>query len=60
MSDLHTLKDLFVDELQHVYDAEKQILKALPEVIKAVTNGQSGREETTAGLSNPQAVESCG
>jgi ferritin-like metal-binding protein YciE len=38
MADLHTLKDLFVDELRDAYDAEKQILKALPKIIKAVTN----------------------
>src|SRR3984893_4807473 len=38
MADLNTLKDLFEDELRDVYDAEKQILKALPKVIKGVTN----------------------
>src|SRR5580704_4504912 len=38
MSELNTLHDLFVDELRDVYDAEKQILKALPRIIKAVTN----------------------
>lgn len=38
MSDLNTLHDLFEDELRDVYDAEKQILKALPKIIKAVTD----------------------
>jgi ferritin-like metal-binding protein YciE len=38
MADLSTLHDLFEDELKDVYDAEKQILKALPKIIKAVTN----------------------
>lgn len=38
MADLNTLNVLFEDELRDVYDAEKQILKALPKIIKAVTN----------------------
>jgi ferritin-like metal-binding protein YciE len=38
MADLATLRDLFTAELQDVYDAEKQILKALPKIIKAVAN----------------------
>lgn len=38
MADLNTLSVLFNDELRDVYDAEKQILKALPKIIKAVTN----------------------
>lgn len=29
MAELNTLHDLFEDELRDVYDAEKQILKAL-------------------------------
>jgi ferritin-like metal-binding protein YciE len=40
MTDLNTLNVLFEDELRDVYDAEKQILKALPKIIKAVTNDQ--------------------
>lgn len=35
MAELNTLNDLFEDELRDVYDAEKQILKALPKIIKA-------------------------
>jgi len=38
MADLNTLHDIFEDELRDVYDAEKQIVKALPKVIKAVTD----------------------
>jgi ferritin-like metal-binding protein YciE len=33
-----TLQDLFEDELRDAYDAEKQIVKALPDVIDAVTD----------------------
>jgi ferritin-like metal-binding protein YciE len=35
MAKLNTLNDLFEDELRDVYDAEKQILKALPKIIEA-------------------------
>jgi ferritin-like metal-binding protein YciE len=34
---LNTLQDLFVEELQDVYDAENQILKALPKMAKAAS-----------------------
>jgi ferritin-like metal-binding protein YciE len=33
--ELDTLKNLYVQELKHLYSAEKQILKALPKMIKA-------------------------
>ena len=33
--ELDTLKDLYVQELKDLYSAEKQILKALPKMIKA-------------------------
>jgi ferritin-like metal-binding protein YciE len=32
---LHSLRDLFLDELKDLYDAEKQLLKALPKMAKA-------------------------
>ncbi len=32
-----TLKDLFLDELADIYDAEKRIVKALPKMAKAAT-----------------------
>ena len=38
MTDVNTLAILFESELRDIYDAEKQILKALPKIIKAVTN----------------------
>ena len=38
MSKLSSLDDLFVHELQDMYNAENQILKALPKMAKAATN----------------------
>ena len=35
---MKTLKDLFIDELQDMYDAEHRILKALPKLAKAATD----------------------
>jgi ferritin-like metal-binding protein YciE len=35
-----SLQDLFVDELKDVYNAEKQITKALPKMARASTNPQ--------------------
>ena len=32
-----TLKDLFLDELADMYDAEQRIVKALPKMAKAAT-----------------------
>jgi hypothetical protein len=32
---LNTLKDLYIHELKDLYSAEKQIIKALPKMIKA-------------------------
>ncbi len=37
---LHTLKDLFVDELRDLYHAENQIIKALPKMIKAASSSE--------------------
>ena len=34
---MKTLKDLFLDELQDMYDAEQRIVKALPKMAKAAT-----------------------
>lgn len=34
----NTLKQLFVDELRDIYDAEKQLIKALPKMAKAATS----------------------
>lgn len=38
MEAVSTLQDLFQDELRDIYDAEKQITKALPKLIKSVAN----------------------
>ena len=35
---LETLKDLYIQELKDLYSAEKQIMKALPKMVKAATN----------------------
>ena len=38
MSENTTLHDAFIDELRDTYDAEKQITKALPKMVKAATS----------------------
>jgi ferritin-like metal-binding protein YciE len=38
MAESKTLHDLFLDELRDAYDAEKQIVKALPKIIKTASN----------------------
>lgn len=38
MAEMGTLHDAFLDELRDTYDAEKQITKALPKMIKAATS----------------------
>lgn len=38
MSKLKTLEDFFVDELKDVYNAEKQITKALPKMAKSASS----------------------
>src|SRR5688572_17907923 len=35
---MKTLKDLFLDELADMYDAERRIIKALPKMAKAATS----------------------
>src|SRR5829696_4289225 len=35
---MQTLKDLYLDELKDTYDAEQQLLKALPKMAKEATN----------------------
>ena len=41
MAESGTLHDAFVDELRDTYDAEKQLIKALPELAKAATSRRS-------------------
>ena len=38
MAETGTLHDAFVDELRDTYDAEKQLIKALPELARAATS----------------------
>ena len=38
--ELNTLKDLYIHELKDLYSAEKQIIRALPKMVKAATNEQ--------------------
>jgi ferritin-like metal-binding protein YciE len=42
MSELNSLADLFENELRDIYDAEHQIIKALPKVIDAVADRTLG------------------
>ena len=73
--DLESLKDLFVDELRDLYDAENQITEALPKLIEKaqnpqlksalrehleITRGQIRRLETIfQGLKEKPTGESC-
>ena len=38
---IKTMEELFVDELKDLYDAEKQIIKALPKMAKAASSEDS-------------------
>src|SRR5437763_15932006 len=38
MAETQTLHDAFLDELKDAYDAEKQLVKALPKMAKAATS----------------------
>ena len=38
MAEASTLHDAFIDELRDLYDAEKQLTKALPKLAKAASN----------------------
>jgi len=54
MADTKSLRDAFVDELRDTYDAEKQILKALPKMVKTATSDElaaafEGHHEETLG-----------
>jgi ferritin-like metal-binding protein YciE len=44
--DMTTLHDLYVDELKDLYSAERQILKALPRMIRAASNKELKRAFT--------------
>jgi ferritin-like metal-binding protein YciE len=47
MSALNSLRDLLIDELQDLYDAENQLVKALPKMAEAATD-----DELKAGFSD--------
>ena len=38
MSSVNTLQELLVEEIRDIYDAEKQLVKALPKMAEAATN----------------------
>ena len=40
MAESGTLRDAFLDEIRDAYDAEKQITKALPKMVKAATSAE--------------------
>jgi ferritin-like metal-binding protein YciE len=44
MADAGTLHDAFVDELRNAYDAEKQITKAVPKMVKAASSPEFHRQ----------------
>jgi ferritin-like metal-binding protein YciE len=43
MSSINTMQDLLVDEIKDLYDAEKQLVKALPKMAKAASNPELRR-----------------
>jgi ferritin-like metal-binding protein YciE len=62
MAKAGTLHDAFIDELRDTYDAERQIVKALPKMIKATTSEElraafeSHLEETRAQVERLEQV----
>lgn len=62
MADAGTLHDAFIDELRDAYDAEKQLLKALPKLAKAASSPElkqaflTHREETQGQISKLEEV----
>jgi ferritin-like metal-binding protein YciE len=62
MAEAGTLHDAFIDELRDTYDAEKQLTKALPKMVKAANSRDlqaafaSHLEETLAHVTRLEAV----
>lgn len=62
---MKTLKDLFLNELADIYDAERRIVKALPKMVKAATDDdlkaafQSHLEETEGHVKKLEQVFEC-
>jgi ferritin-like metal-binding protein YciE len=40
MSSVNTLQELLIEEIKDIYDAEKQLVKALPKMAKAASNAE--------------------
>src|SRR3954468_11120567 len=66
MADTQTLHDAFLDELREAYDAEKQLVKALPKMAKAATSTELRQafvdhlEETNGHVEKlEQVVQTC-
>lgn len=59
---MHTLSDLYVEQLRDLYSAERQILKALPKMIKAASHEElqealeSHRQETEGHVSRLEQI----
>ena len=62
---MKTLKDLFMDELADMYDAEKRLVKALPKMVKAATSAdlkaaiQSHLKQTEGHVTKLEKVFKC-
>jgi len=62
MAEAGTLHDAFIDELRDAYDAEKQLLKALPKLAKAASSPElqqaflTHRDETQGQISKLEEV----
>jgi ferritin-like metal-binding protein YciE len=62
MAEAGTLHDAFIDELRDAYDAEKQLLKALPKLAKAASSPElqqaflTHRDETQGHISKVEEV----
>ena len=39
----NSLRELYIEELRHIYNAEKQLTKVLPKMAKAATSGELGK-----------------
>ena len=62
MADAGTLHDAFIDDLRDTYDAERQLTKAIPKMVKAASSAQlqaafsNHLEETRAQVTRLEAV----
>ncbi len=62
---MKTLRNLFLDELADMYDAERRVAKALPKMVKAATSSElktalaSHREETEGHVKTLEGVFAC-